>query len=100
MCFYELVKTGSIPTAKQLGVLPQHYILGLCDLSGEVVRKAINSAINEDDKTALKMQGFVEMLYDELMQFDFRNGEARKKFDGIKYDLKRLEEMALKIKRR
>ena len=40
----------------------------------------------------------LEELYGELLKFDFRDGELRKKFDGIKYDLKRLEDVALSIK--
>jgi predicted translin family RNA/ssDNA-binding protein len=99
VCLYEFVKSGSIPDAKELGVTDSHYLLGLCDLSGEMTRLAINAAIDGDSKTALNVRGFVENLYDELMQFDFSNGELRKKFDGIKYDLKRLEEVALQLKR-
>jgi translin len=98
LCLYEFVKSGTIPDAKALGVLDAHYLLGLCDLSGELARLGINAAIDDDPKTALKVRSFVEELYDELMQFDFANGELRKKFDGIKYDLKRLEEVALQIK--
>ncbi|MFH1182583.1 MAG: hypothetical protein V1702_06500 [Candidatus Woesearchaeota archaeon] len=99
VCLYEFARSGSIPDAKDLGVTDSHYLLGLCDLSGEMTRLAINAAIDGDSKTALKVRGFVESLYDELMQFDFSNGELRKKFDGIKYDLKRLEEVALQIKK-
>jgi translin len=98
VCLFEFVKSGSIPDAKDIGVADTHYLLGLCDLSGELTRLAINAAIDGDSNTALKVRDFVENLYDELMQFDFANGELRKKFDGIKYDLKRLEEVALQIK--
>lgn len=99
VCLYEFVKSGNIPDAKELGVTDTHYLLGLCDLSGEMTRLAINAAIDGDSKTALNVRGFVENIYGELMQFDFANGELRKKFDGIKYDLKRLEEVALQIKK-
>jgi translin len=99
VCLFEFVKTGGIPDAKALGVVDNNYLLGLCDLSGELTRLAINAAIDGDAKTALNVRQFVEGLYDELMQFDFANGELRKKFDGIKYDLKRLEEVALQLKR-
>ncbi|MBN2454806.1 hypothetical protein JXB11_04655 [Candidatus Woesearchaeota archaeon] len=100
VCFYNLLRNGTIPGVNTLKVMPTHYLLGLCDLSGEVARKAINAAIEGDDSTALKMRKFVELLYDEMMQFELRNGELRKKFDGIKYDLKRLEDVALHIKRK
>ena len=67
-------------------------------MTGELVRKAINDAIKGNMKSALFIKGFVEELYGELLQFDFRNSELRRKFDGIKYDLKRLEDIALSIK--
>ena len=83
---------------KELGFDAESYIGGLCDLSGELVRRAINSAISGKNSEALAIKQFISDLYGELMQFDFRNGEIRRKFDGIKYDLRKLEDMALQLK--
>lgn len=33
----------------------------------------------------------VEAISGELIQFDFRNGPLRKKYDSIKYNLRKLE---------
>lgn len=97
-CFSEFVATGKILPKKELGVSAENYIAGLCDLSGEIVRKAVNAAINDDAKTVIAAKRFIENLYYELMQFDFRNGELRRKFDGIKYDLKKMEDLLLSLK--
>lgn len=97
-CFNEFVSTGKMLPRKELGVSAEHYIAGLCDLSGEIVRKAINAAINDDSKTVVSAKGFIEDLYYGLMQFDLRNGELRKKFDGLKYDLKKMEDVLLSLK--
>lgn len=97
LCYYSYIVNNKIPTHKELKVSAPHYLLGVCDLTGELVRKAINDAIKGDLKSAIKIKGVVEELYGELLQFDFRGGETRKKFDGIKYDLKRLEDIALSI---
>ena len=32
------------------------------------------------------------------MQFDFRNSELRRKFDGIKWELKKLEDLSIELK--
>lgn len=96
-CYHEFVKNKKIPSAKELKVDTEYYLLGLCDLTGELVRKAINSAINNDYDQALFIKKFVNNIYNELMLFEFRN-ELRKKFDSIKYDLKKLDELALGIK--
>ena len=97
-CFSEFIATGKILQRKVLGVSAENYIAGLCDLSGEIVRKAVNAAINDDAKTVIAAKEFIENLYYGLMQFDFRNGELRRKFDGIKYDLKKMEDLLLSLK--
>ena len=97
-CFYELMKNNKIPTNKSLKLDPEYYLMGLIDLTGELVRKAINSAINGDYKTSVKLKELVSDLYDELMLFDFAGGELRKKFDSVKYDLKKLDDLVLNLK--
>jgi len=97
-CYYSLLAKKELPTPKQLGVDIDSYIPGLCDLVGELVRKAINSAIKNDTKTALEIREFVTQVYQELMLFDFRNSPVRRKFDSIKYGLEKLEDLALQIK--
>lgn len=98
LCFYELMKNNRIPTNTKLKLDPEFYLMGLIDLTGELVRKAINSAIKEDYKTSVKLKELVSELYDELLLFDFAGGELRKKFDSIKYDLKKLDDLVLNLK--
>jgi predicted translin family RNA/ssDNA-binding protein len=98
LCFYELTKNNRIPPNSALKLDPEFYLMGLIDLTGELVRKAINSAINEDYKTSVKLKGLVSDLYDELLLFDFAGGELRKKFDSVKYDLKKLDDLVLSLK--
>lgn len=95
---YEFVKNRNIPSSSELNVEPEYYLLGLCDLTGELVRMAVNAAIHGDYTQALEIKDCVAEIYGEMLKFDFRNGELRKKFDGIKYDLKKLEDLALDIK--
>ncbi len=97
-CYVHYLKTKEIPTAKQLGVDVEVYLPALSDVVGELVRKAINSSIKGDYKTALEIKDFVTDLYQELMLFDWRNTPVRKKFDSIKYGLEKLEDLSLKIK--
>jgi predicted translin family RNA/ssDNA-binding protein len=97
-CYYSLMTRNILPTAQQLGVDVDSYLPGLCDLVGELVRKAINSAIKGDKKTALAIRDFVSQVYQELMLFDFRNTPTRRKFDSIKYGLEKLEDLALQLK--
>ena len=96
--YFHWIKNKKLATRKELGVSSDTYLLGVCDLTGELVRKAINSAIKQEYNSAFEIKEFVSELYGMLLKFDFRNGELRKKFDSIKYDLKKLEDLVLELK--
>jgi len=97
-CYYEFVKYGRIPSHVELNVGGEYYLFGLCDLTGELVRKAVNAGIDADYNQVLNIRSLVSEIYGELLKFDFRNGDLRKKFDGIKYDLKKVEDLVLELK--
>ena len=97
-CYVHYLVHKQIATPKQIGVDAETYLPALGDLVGELVRKAVNSVIAGDTKTALEIKDSVTELYAELMLFDWRNTPARKKFDSIKYGLEKLEDLALKVK--
>lgn len=96
--FYEFMANKNIPSAKDLGVDQENYLLGLCDLTGELTRKAINASIKENYEITKEIWEFLEALYGELMMFDFRNNELRRKFDGVKYSLQKVENVVLELK--
>lgn len=98
-CYVHYLKTKQIPTTEELGIDADVYLPALSDVVGELVRKAVNSSIKGDYKTALEIKDFVQELYHELMLFDWQNyGHVRKKFDAIKYGLEKLEDLSLQIK--
>ncbi len=98
--YYEFMKNGKIPSQKDLKVSTENYLLGLCDLTGELVRRAVQDVIRGNPQNALKIHTFVENLYGLFLQFNLRNGELRKKVDSIQWNLKKLEEIALGLKLR
>lgn len=98
LAFYGIVVDKYVPSSKDLKVDDEFYLLGLMDLTGELVRKAINASIKGEYHESLMLKDAVSEVYDELMRFEFGNTELRKRFDGIKYDLKKLEDLALNLK--
>lgn len=76
----------------------EHYLLGICDLSGELVRYALKSSIKENYSRVSDIHAFVTVIYEEMSKFDFRNSELRKKSDSIRWDLNKLEEMIFELK--
>ena len=98
LSFLYFVRNKKLITRKELDVDAESYLTGICDLTGELVRKAINSAIAKNFQLSLEIKNFVSELYGEMLKFNFRNGQLRKKFDGIKYDLKKLEDLVYDLK--
>ena len=74
----EFLKNRKLPTMAQLDVDSDAYLCGICDLVGELVRKAMNAVLDDDNKTADEIRNFVSNLYAELILFDFRNTPARR----------------------
>ena len=97
VAFFEFVKNKKIPTKKSLGVSAEDYLCGLCDLTGELVRKAIYHVIHKNYKEAEKIKELVHDIYGEFLKLHLRNGELRKKSDSIKWNLKKLEEVMYDI---
>ncbi|MEA3378083.1 MAG: hypothetical protein U9Q69_00435 [Nanoarchaeota archaeon] len=97
LCFYHYVNDKKLPTRKDLKVNSESYLLGLCDLTGEMVRLAVNESIRGNSKATFEIKDFVTEIYGEFLKFDLRNGELRKKSDSIKWNLRKLEDLALKI---
>ncbi len=95
LCFYGFIKNKQLPSKDELNVNSETYLLGLCDMVGELVRQAVNSVINKRYNEALEIKSFVEEFYNEVLKLNLRNGQLRKKVDSVKWNLKNLEELAL-----
>ena len=97
IAFYEFVKNKRIPTKSGLGVSAEDYLSGLCDLTGELVRKAIYDVIHKNFAEAERIKELVHDIYGEFLKLHMRNGDLRKKSDSIKWNLKKLEEVMYDI---
>ncbi len=97
-CLFGVLFGKGFPTPSSLGIDPEHYLGGLCDCAGELVRRSINAAIKGDSATAVRLRAVVQQIHDELAAFDWRNSNLRRKFDSIKYGLEKLDDMALRLK--
>ena len=91
------VKSGKIPSRSALGAGTEGYLGGLSDLTGELVRMAVNRAIREEFSDVIKIKDAVDEIYGEFLQLDLRNSELRKKSDQIKWNLQKIEDVAYNI---
>ena len=98
LCYYHFVKSKKIPTASSLKIDNENYLMGLCDLTGELGRKAVNGVIRKNFKQAVEIKELVDEIYGEFLKLNLRNSELRKKSDQIKWNLKKLEDIVFELK--
>lgn len=97
--YYGLIKYNKLIAKSELGVKAEEYLSGLSDLSGELVRKSVNSAIHKKTEMAEKLKTFINNLYGEFIKLDIRSGDLRKKTDALRWNLKKLEEILFDTKK-
>ncbi len=97
LLYFNFVKNGNFGEIKASADL---FILGLADLPGELVRRAVFLAGKGQVEQVGKIRDEVDKIYGEMLKFDFRDNEIRRKVDGIKYDLRKLEDLVLELKLR
>ncbi|KNC75216.1 hypothetical protein SARC_12251 [Sphaeroforma arctica JP610] len=78
-------------TGKHIDI--EEYLLGLCQLSQFLARLAVNSVIAGRLQRPAEVLAFLSELLGALMGFSFRNDQLRKRFDGMKYDVMKVEEV-------
>ena len=100
ICLYDFVIHDKVPTQKELFVSAPDYLSGLCDLTGELMRKANYFAINGNMKDALRVKELVDKIYEQFLLLEIRDNELRKKFDSVKYNLQKLEDLVLHMQKR
>ena len=100
VAYLNFVKQGKLISDKELNVDEENYLLGICDLTGELGRRAVYSVVDEKYKEVEKIEKFVSEIYKEFLKFEFRNSELRKKSDSIKWNLKKIEEIMYDLKLR
>ena len=76
---------------------PEEMISGICDFTGELVRKAITVASVENFKQLSFYKKVVEEIADELTRIGFK-GKLRQKYDEVERNLKKIENILYDIK--
>ncbi|KAG6976508.1 hypothetical protein JG688_00001280 [Phytophthora aleatoria] len=84
-CFcYYLDTKCLLPRREVPIVLKNEYLGGVIDFT------VVKATLREVDEVK-RCKDMVEAISGELIQFDFRNGPLRHKFDSVKYNLRKLE---------
>jgi predicted translin family RNA/ssDNA-binding protein len=91
--FLHWLEKGDLLPSTQLDVSAEEYLGALSDLTGELGRHAVLRATARDKVTVQHVRDMLDAIHGELMHFDFRNGDLRRKYDAVKYNLQKAEQI-------
>ena len=94
------------PTAERLGMTSdqelrdeqlyldfEDYLGGVIQLSNELSRFTVNCVTNGDFQRPVNISSFLQEVLEGFRLLNLKNDNLRKKFDSIKYDMKKVEEV-------
>jgi predicted translin family RNA/ssDNA-binding protein len=87
-----LLPSSALPLANR-----DEYIGGLLDFTGELNRHAVLRATARDVAAVARCRELVDAIFGAMLQFDLRNSPIRKKFDALKYTLKKMESLLYEL---
>ncbi|XP_057475134.1 uncharacterized protein LOC130763263 isoform X1 [Actinidia eriantha] len=82
----------------EFGLDIEEYLIGICFMSNELPRYVVNQVTAGDYDCPRKVLKFLTELHAAFRMLNLRNDFLRKKFDGMKYDLRRVEEVYYDVK--
>ena len=71
----------------------EEYLLAITDLTPELARLATNSVTLGDFATPIIISGFIKDLFAGFQLLNLKNDILRRRVDGIKYDVKKVEDV-------
>ncbi|NP_001040282.1 translin [Bombyx mandarina] len=71
----------------------EDYLIGLLTMCSELSRLAVNSVTRGDYERPLRISKFVMELNAGFRLLNLKNDHLRKRFDALKYDVKKIEEV-------
>ena len=92
--FAHFIKHGAVPPSTHPDLARcdrDEYLGGVLDFTGELNRFCVAKATVRDVTAVNKCREIVDSLMGIFLKFDFRNGALRKKYDSLKYTLKKVE---------
>jgi len=85
-CFYNIMRGKDLPDPDDLQATYSSYLMGLCDLVGELRRTALDNIRAGKPKQADKCLDMMEDIYNVIIRFDYPSGliPIKKKQDMVR----------------
>ncbi|KAG2498872.1 hypothetical protein HYH03_003064 [Edaphochlamys debaryana] len=92
VAFSVFLAEGRLVRSDELALAePEEFLGGVLDFTGELNRYAIARATVRDKAAVQRCRDLLDGLMGRFLKFDLRNGSLRKKYDTLKYTLKKME---------
>lgn len=95
--FYRVLTGKKVDKVNKIELGTDSYLAGICDLSGELVRRAVNLVAAGKIKEVEKIKKAINEIMAELVEFDM-TGYLRTKYDQAKNSLRKIEHIDYEIK--
>ena len=73
-CLFNIMNGDDLPDPDSLQTTYSAYLLGLCDVVGELRRGALDLVMKGETERAYEYLEFMDMIYDAIMQLDYPSG--------------------------
>ena len=85
-CLYNIMKGEDLPDPDSIQVTYSAYLLGLCDVVGELRRGALDFMLEGNTAKANEYLGYMDQIYDAIMSFDYPSSlvPIKKKQDMVR----------------
>ena len=85
-CLYNIMQGKELPDPDKIQTTYSSYLMGLCDVVGELRRTALDSILDGKAENAKERLNMMENIYDVIMRFDYPSGliPIKKKQDMVR----------------
>jgi len=97
LVYYNFLKKSKLKIPDFIEIKPEEIISGICDFTGELLRKAITIAEKRNMKQLNLYKRTMEDVVEQLTKIGFR-GKLRQKYDETERNLKKIERILYEIK--
>ena len=94
--FFMIIQGKKINKFSEVNLTYESYLGGICDVAGELVRRATNQASQKNFSEVEKMTKIVNDIMAELVEFDM-TGYLRNKYDQARGHLRKIEQINYEV---
>ncbi|KAH9969590.1 translin [Russula dissimulans] len=81
----------------RLSLTPEDYLHGVITVINELSRLAVNSVTLGDCEAPLRISVFTKEVFTGFSMLNLKNDLLRRRFDSLKYDIKKIEEVVYDV---